>query len=800
MKTATFSRPSFTNPAPGTEISWSDPDAQYGTQKYTVVSYNENGQGGNTHVSNWVGLDIPQMPANFKAKMNSETYQPEFTWDPSPATGCHGGYVDSEAVLYRLRTKDVYYIIEWDMWPPIISDITGTSVIDVTYENEGAQEEKAYMLQAYNDAGYSDMPYLEIVVGKPYDWPFRETFGDGDGATDFSPWILHTASVLDPHAWEIEKTAEGGILKFTYKDKTSVGQTYHSPRISIDGASTPQLSFYMKHGKDLDPGEVVLHVLASVDDGEWVEIGTVDYASNTSGWLRHSMAITTTGKSMQFALRGEAADASAPIQLDNFAVDNVLTTDLAIESFEIDKRIIRGESGEAVVKISSYGEEKSPEYTVNIYRGDELVASKKGDVIVQNEIKFYLFDIPTTMFDGGKTFEYHAAIECSGDQKAENNTSENIIVSISGSVNPTVDLRGSATETSVTLAWDAPADQVEKTFTDGFDTYESFLINGIGNYIVYDGDGETPIYITSNPLCPNAFAKQAWMVWNPTGAGLSIERYPQLTPRSGNQFLVNWASTDGRAYTRANDDWLFSPEVLPNSDVKFYVFIPQVDGTEEYQDLEIRYTDVPLSAETFSDVFDPDAFTVLDHIRIKGYSEEWLECEYTLPANARQFAIRGCGEGSLSRVVIFLDDLSYVPLGGEKTTLTLQGFDIYRDSRKIATVDANARNYVDTDVEANKEYTYNVVTLWKEGESLLSAPYVALTQTGVENVDAASVKVIGGCNELTIIADGSAEAMICTVDGRVAATAQVDGRATVRLSAGVYVAAVKGRMFKVVVK
>ncbi|MCF0186858.1 MAG: hypothetical protein HUJ98_10270, partial [Bacteroidaceae bacterium] len=48
----------FENPTPGESLAWEDPNPQYGTQSYTVTTYNDNGIGGTKIVENWVGLDV----------------------------------------------------------------------------------------------------------------------------------------------------------------------------------------------------------------------------------------------------------------------------------------------------------------------------------------------------------------------------------------------------------------------------------------------------------------------------------------------------------------------------------------------------------------------------------------------------------------------------------------------------------------------------------------------------------------------------------------------------------------------
>lgn len=109
-------------------------------------------------------------------------------------------------------------------------------------------------------------------------------------------------------------------------------------------------------------------------------------------------------------------------------------------------------------------------------------------------------------------------------------------------------------------------------FEDSFDTYDDFLITGIGQWQTLDLDLlNTYTGGTVGPATwPNAGAPQAFQIFNPTTALVTNENGPCTTttensnfnPRTGAKFAACWSavpSTTGGP--TANNDWLISPPI-----------------------------------------------------------------------------------------------------------------------------------------------------------------------------------------------------------------------------------------------
>jgi hypothetical protein len=127
-------------------------------------------------------------------------------------------------------------------------------------------------------------------------------------------------------------------------------------------------------------------------------------------------------------------------------------------------------------------------------------------------------------------------------------------------------------------------------------------------------------------------------------------------------------------------------------------------------------------------------------------SADWTKVSYELPAGAKYFAIRNLG-AQYSKY-LFVDDINYAP-AINRGKLRLQGYNIYRDEKLIATVAADAASYTDDKLPGGK-HTYDVTAVYNDGESA-SALATVSTSTGI--------------NSATVSADAK-ELHRYTIDGR----------------------------------
>lgn len=152
-------------------------------------------------------------------------------------------------------------------------------------------------------------------------------------------------------------------------------------------------------------------------------------------------------------------------------------------------------------------------------------------------------------------------------------------------------------------------------FEDSFETYSDFAITGIGNWITIDLDGSTT-YGGGLPdgvlEWTNAFQPQAFIVFNPTTAGVTNAstgtELRNFDARPGGQkYMGSWAAVmpgDGEGGAGPNNDWLVSPVVTlgaSQNEVKFWVkSLSSTYGLENYKVGVYVGSGIPTGASDFT--------------------------------------------------------------------------------------------------------------------------------------------------------------------------------------------------------
>lgn len=780
----------FENPEVGANIVWTDTDVEQGLVTYTVVPFNAEGQGKTERVTNWVGLDVPANVTGLKAEMNDDLKMVA-TWNKVGDKGAHGGYVNPDDVQYVLCRYNEY---NFDDHYPAITEPTSELTITDTDSSPLYGERQQYidyLLVATNSAGKSSGYPFGLVLGEPYERPYTEAFPGG--YVEKNPWTLFASTYY--YAWNNVTGSglavkpydnDGGMLQFSYIMDESNTQKIAGPRVSMKDAVSPELSFYMYHGFEAEPEDLQLDVYTNSDDAGWVKAVSVPYNNGADGWARYSLQLDANAGDVQIAFGAFAADASASIYIDNISIDESVAKDMALQSIRADKRIEMGESITVQVAVANYGTEAANNVEVKLYRDGAEYATQQVATVNQNEVKVLNFDINTTREDAGKTYIFSAEAAFDGDANADNNVSGDARVFVHGSSMPVAtNLAGTTDDGTVSLTWQASAtDEMADALTDDFDSYESFIIDGIGDWTTYDGDGTQTVYF-GGPSIANAYEPKAWQVWAPEEAGFSLEKFSVLTPHSGDKYLASWAASDGASKTLESDDWLISSDVVGGTDVSFWYRVPN-EGSDA-QVFEMMYSTTDNQ---------PESFTAFDRDSLIG-TTDWVQFEYTLPADAKYFAIRNCTYGSYT--VAFIDDLSYTPLYGTKTKLTLEGYNVYRDNELVATK-VNGTTWQDP-TAGDVSHVYAVTAVWKEGESNYSNTYLSEAGTGIETVaNGQSVVVVPASGCVKVLNAGGALVRVFTPSGNMVYADSVADSASISLAKGVYMVDVNGRTSKIIVR
>lgn len=330
---------------------------------------------------------------------------------------------------------------------------------------------------------------------------------------------------------------------------------------------------------------------------------------------------------------------------------------------------------------------------------------------------------------------------------------------------------------NVRLSWsDASKYPNAQYEVDDIESYDNFLIDNIGNWTVYDGDGATTMRGISSSLgtfeWENAGLPQAFIVFNPEKVGVKA----LCTAHSGQKCFVSFAGA------QQNNDWLISPALLGEEQTLSFYTRAMLSGTAEVYDVMVSSTGT--SIEDFT--------PIATDVTIKNI--EWAKKSYTLPEGTRHFAIV-CK--SSNQFGFMLDDFEFIP---EQPAVELTGYNVYRDGALLVS-GLGETEHIDSDnVEYTKDYRYHVTATYTDGESVYSNP-ADINLSGINGVNADGIRVYASTGRIVVAGAQNQHIGVYTLDGRCvySFTAKADTE-SLNVAAGIYVVRAGKTTAKVMVK
>lgn len=674
----------FDAPATGTELEFTDTGngLSEGTTTYTIVPYNETGDGVKTSRTVYIGKDIPSFPENVTL---TETGDGEYTltWT-APKQGQNGGYVDSTEVVYYVFAKDGTKILA--------SGLTDKSYVLSVPDTAQTQELLYYGVAAQTNQGRSDVANSNIIiVGKPYTLPFHESFPNGQ--FEYSLWWRSRSGNNTFNLASSPTVDNDGGSAYWYAAAAGDMGSLNSGKISLQGAANPKLvfSYYAFPGQ-----QVKIDVLADVEGKSTQEIGVVDYSTLTgnTGWRKVILPIPETladAKYIALRFRCTSEAVQVPVIIDNINVLDVLANNIAA-SISAPSRGTVGKAVSVRVGIENIGDETATDFKVNLYANDKLVASQDGGSIETMESQSYTFSYTPTVIDG-ESVTFYAVAEYADDLDEDDNTTARTTATIAQPTYPAIsDLTGTTSDGTTNLTWSEP--QVsENKVTEDFESYEPFIIDGIGDWTLVDGDKARTYGIEGLQYDHQNDAK-AFMTFNPAQLGIDLDQYDFFKPHSGNQILASFATVSGH-----NDDWLISPE-LSGKEQTISFWAKALMSQYSPEKIQVLYSTTTQDTASF--------------VLLKNYdiTATWTEISETVPVGAKYFAVRVVTEDQL---MLMLDDVTYVG-----RDLVVSGYNVYRDGELVGTVPAGTTSYADNTTDG---HVYYVTVVYNVGESSLSNAY-----------------------------------------------------------------------------
>lgn len=777
----------FANPAPGAALSWTDTDAFEGINTYRVVAVNASGAGEKALASTYVGYDIPT--AVTELTLIEENGHPVLRW-VAPEKGQNEGYLNPDELVYRIIRSDNTVMS---------ANCRDTEFIDSSLDGSAHQYFIYYQVEPISKAGIGDYALSNhIVYGDPYAGEFFESFDDAALSTD--PWTMFRIKGKNqlwtllsqgqtPACYDADRSGGMAVFQSTMGFMNDECRLV-SPKLKISDMQVPTFSFAFYHCPDVDTangGEPYVDRLVpelALPDGSYVALDSplyVDDPTYDEGWYLYVYDLSEYKQYdwVQLSFHGYAGYAN-DVYVDYISLENNSEYDLVAYSFTGPSAVKPGRNAKFSFTVLNQGMKAAEKYTVRLLRnGAEYQSVSADKALASGATATYDFVVPATIEDEGKTYTFAAEVVFAEDKVTSNNKSASIAMRVLSPDVPEVrTLTGTATaRDAVSLAWgDADALHVE----DSFEDYAPFVIENIGDYAMVDGDG-LPVYTFNDINFPNAGQPAAFMTFNPVQLGIA-PMLEEWTPHTGRQVLIASAPHDGTGKAATADDWLISPQVHPGSELRFWTKTANYEwGLEQF---EVMYSSTDRSTVAFKSLTG----------KIEA-PQNWTEMVYTLPADAKYFAIHYVTNDGF---IFYIDDLKYSAVCSlEGHSLT--GFRVYRDGRAIADMAASDRTFSESGVAAG-DHIYGVSALFGERESASVNVTVKVGDSGAETVESGAARIYALPGAIAV--DGAEGMEVSVVNAAGVLLASGDDASCYRfnVAAGVYVVSAGDTVVKVVVK
>lgn len=695
----------ITNAAKDYAATYVDTNPQNGFNNYTIVACDAQGNAGLEVTRRvYVGMDAPDTPNNVRI-VEEDNGNITITWE-APTKGQNGGYVNPDELSYdiaRVMGGQQSVVDSYLDLAPYTDEVDQTGTQNILY----------YGVSARNTMGESDYQQSNsLVAGKPFDFPFRESFPNGMMEHQFL-----SSNHSDQLNWPAESAdGDNGCISFIQNDYDYL--YIETGKISLQGATMPGLVYSLYE----QPGQGKLYVQVSSNSGERQTLEVVDFAKvQTTRWATHTMMLGDYQDKNYVRVRFLFEnDGQTVYMLDNINVRDVMPQNVALKQLVLPAKASAGTDVPVRVNVTNAGSVAIENVSLHLFVNDQLQQTLSvGTLDVNADVEQTLTARFNTGMEG--TAKVRIEAEAEGDQIATDNSVEGQLTVVVEDYPTVTDLAGSLDNNNkVSLTWTAPSvEGFAPTVTDDVEGYEPFIIDDIGDWTVYDGDG-APSYTIPNSQIqfPYLGTEFAVMVCSP----YTVFRRDPGNPytHSGDQCFAFFdaqarlaTETQGRS-----DDWLISP-LLSQLKQTVTFWARSMTTTDYAEDFEVLYS-------TTGNL--PTDFQGNVVLTVKEASAQWTEYQAELPAGAKYFAIH---MNSFDQFALLVDDITYQPQipGGE---IVIQGYNVYRDQQLVATTETTA--YEETMPSDGARYQVSVV--YSTAESALSH-HVGFGTMGIETVSGA---------------------------------------------------------------
>lgn len=724
---------------PGAEVSFTcDTIAESGTHTFTAVATGSYGAGLPCEKKAFIGINLPAPPASAFAFETQNDGEVTIEWEPV-TTYIDGTPLDPANVTYSIYTS------LYGTDTKILTDIKGTSTTFQAILPDEPQLFFSYGVTASTAAGENlQGPKTDqVALGKPYPTPFGDSFAGLNteyqwirgGSDTYTYWDFAGDATFED---VVSSDGDNGMLAMYGSGIGSRGHLY-SAKIDLAGLEKPTLSFYIFNLFDsgiVNTNTLELYIKGRSDrDFVLKHTYKFDELGNEEGWKRMLYSLDEyKGQCVQIMFIGEIKRFRY-MHIDNVQIRDRYDHDVELCSISAPERVKAGNAAEIEVVYANRGLQAAPALMLTLFRDDKQVSQQKLPAMASDETGVHTFSVLHAV-NLPETVTYHAELSYDADLVKANNTTEDASVITIFPDYPTVsDLSATYREENpkeISLKWSAP--ETTGTFndemTEGFEGGTTWTNQGLDGWTFIDNDkfgiyGFNFFDVPEN--APQPGSQQSWWVLDDTYRPMA-DHFSQpefYKAHAGHKYLVSMAVTDSELNEKRSDDWAISPMLNGNKQtISFWAKSMLKDALET---VEVLYSTTGTAVADFKSV------STFSNVPF-----EWKQYYFNVPQDARYFAIRAI---SRDAYVLMIDDVTFIP-AGNAASLTIEGYNVYRDGKRINRETVTGTSFTDT-LPDNATHTYTVTTLFSQrGESMFSNEATP-ELSGIEDVTTGDITVVG---------------------------------------------------------